>query len=167
MNNSDNDLDKFRVKVLINEKTIAWPLASSIQPPTLDHPGETNASLTTILQYFNGCMPNNYDNNKNYECRKTTRATERQDRIERARRTNEEVNNVIFAKENDPRIITENKAARDLKETKHHAHLVAIQKRCEIEEEQQKHETDAAAVVCAVSEERRRLETERVLKERD
>lgn len=68
---SDNDLDKFRIKVLINEKTIAWPLSSSIQPPTLDHPGETNASLTTILQYFNGCMPNNYDNNKVCSLHKT------------------------------------------------------------------------------------------------
>ncbi|CAH8581819.1 unnamed protein product [Schistosoma mattheei] len=71
LEDSDNDLDKFRVKVLINEKTIAWPLASSIQPPTLDHPGETNASLTTILQYFNGCMPNNYDNNKVCSLHKT------------------------------------------------------------------------------------------------
>ncbi|CAH8541300.1 unnamed protein product [Schistosoma turkestanicum] len=60
---SDN-LDKFRVQILINERTVAWPLASSIQPPTLDHPGETNASLTTVLKYFNNCMPNVYDDNK-------------------------------------------------------------------------------------------------------
>ncbi|KAH8873731.1 Multiple inositol polyphosphate phosphatase 1 [Schistosoma japonicum] len=59
-----SDLDNFRVKVLVNEKTVAWPLASSIQPPTLDHPGETNVSLSTLLEYFNGCMPNVYDNNK-------------------------------------------------------------------------------------------------------
>lgn len=98
---------------------------------------------------------------------KKTRVTERQNRIERARRTNEEVNNVLFAKENDLRIIAENKAARDSRETKRHARLVAMPKWREIEEEQWKHEAEIAAVVRAASEERRRLEVECICKERD
>ncbi|CAH8588377.1 unnamed protein product [Heterobilharzia americana] len=57
-------LDKFRIEILINEKTIAWPLASLIQPPTSDEPGETNAPLSIVLKHFNSCMPDVYDNNK-------------------------------------------------------------------------------------------------------
>lgn len=71
--------------------------------------------------------------------RETRRAIERQNRIERARRRNEEVSNVrnivLLAKENDPRILAANKAARDAKEAKRQARLVAVQKRREMEEE--------------------------------
>ncbi|CAH8553789.1 DnaJ (Hsp40), sub C, member 2, variant 2 [Schistosoma haematobium] len=104
-------------------------------------------------------------------CRETRRAIERQNRIERARRRNEEVSNVrnivLLAKENDPRILAANKAARDAKEAKRQARLVAVQKRREMEEEQRKREAEAAALARAASEERRRSEAERVRKERD
>ncbi|KAH8877176.1 DnaJ likeubfamily C member 2 [Schistosoma japonicum] len=105
------------------------------------------------------------------EDRETRRAIERQNRIERARRRNEEVisvrNIVLLAKENDPRIIAANKAARKAKEAKRQARLDAVQKRREMEEEQIKREAEAAALARAASEERRRLEAERIRKERD
>ncbi|VDO67647.1 unnamed protein product [Schistosoma curassoni] len=106
-----------------------------------------------------------------FYCRETRRAIERQNRIERARRRNEEVSNVrnivLLAKENDPRILAANKAARDAKEAKRQARLVAVQKRREMEEEQRKREAEAAALARAASEERRRSEAERIRKERD
>ncbi|CAH8863369.1 unnamed protein product [Trichobilharzia szidati] len=58
---STNEWDKFRVEVLVNEKTVAWPLASRVQPPTLEAPGDTNAPLSTVLKHFTGCMPDVYD----------------------------------------------------------------------------------------------------------
>ncbi|CAH8554197.1 unnamed protein product [Schistosoma rodhaini] len=144
------------------------------------HLGNNLTDIEEVLKFYD--FWEEYDTCRDYsyldeedkekgEDRETRRAIERQNRIERARRRNEEVNNVrnivLLAKENDPRILAANKAARDAKEAKRQARLAAVQKRREMEEEQQKREAEAAALARAASEERRRSEAERVRKERD
>ncbi|CAH8549941.1 unnamed protein product [Schistosoma haematobium] len=144
------------------------------------HLGNSLTDIDEVLKFYD--FWEEYDTCRDYsyldeedkekgEDRETRRAIERQNRIGRARRRNEEVSNVrnivLLAKENDPRILAANKAARDAKEAKRQARLVAVQKRREMEEEQRKREAEAAALARAASEERRRSEAERVRKERD
>ncbi|CAH8496168.1 unnamed protein product [Schistosoma turkestanicum] len=142
--------------------------------------GNNHTDIEEVLKFYD--FWEEYDTCRDYsyldeedkekgEDRETRRAIERQNRNERARRRNEEVRNVrnivLLAKENDPRILAANKAARDAKEAKRQARLMAAQKRRELEEEQKKREAEATALARAASEERRRLEAERVRKERE
>ncbi|CAH8850179.1 unnamed protein product [Trichobilharzia szidati] len=144
------------------------------------HLGNSLTDIEDVLKFYD--FWEEYDTCRDYsyldeedkekgEDRETRRAIERQNRLDRARRRNEEVGNVrsvvILAKENDPRILAANKAAREAKEAKRQARLDAARKKRELEEEQMKREAEAAAQARAASEERRRVEAERIRKERD
>ncbi|KAF5403326.1 Histidine acid phosphatase [Paragonimus heterotremus] len=54
----------FVIEPEVNGRTVAWPIASPVQPPTTSCPGATSASLSRVLSYFVGCMPTVYDDQK-------------------------------------------------------------------------------------------------------
>ncbi|CAH8525781.1 unnamed protein product [Heterobilharzia americana] len=144
------------------------------------HLGNSLTDVEDVLRFYDfweeydTCRDFSYldeEDKEKGEDRETRRAIEKQNRVERARRRNEEVGAVrqivILAKENDPRIIAANKAVREAKEAKRQARLDAARKKRELEEEQTKREIEAAALARAASEERRRVEADRIRKERD
>ncbi|CAH8549624.1 unnamed protein product [Heterobilharzia americana] len=152
----------------------------SVPTQPTPHLGNSLTDVEDVLRFYDfweeydTCRDFSYldeEDKEKGEDRETRRAIEKQNRVERARRRNEEVGAVrqivILAKENDPRIIAANKAVREAKEAKRQARLDAARKKRELEEEQTKREIEAAALARAASEERRRVEADRIRKERD
>lgn len=56
-----DSVSDFHLEVRVNEKTVAWPLAGKVQPPSKLYPGSTSAPLSLVLNYFRNCMPNAYE----------------------------------------------------------------------------------------------------------
>lgn len=57
-------MDPFHVELRVNEKSVAWPLAGSVKPPTKINPGGNYAGLQLVRKAFSLCFPNVYDQNK-------------------------------------------------------------------------------------------------------
>ncbi|TGZ47956.1 hypothetical protein CRM22_011007 [Opisthorchis felineus] len=54
----------FFVLPRVNNQTVAWPLASLVQPPTSKSPGAPFAPLSSVLNHLKACMPDAYNEEK-------------------------------------------------------------------------------------------------------